>query len=45
MTRYPRDFRSTPEAISRDVQLPLPKGGFRIARLRPGFLFVQAQGI
>jgi Cu(I)/Ag(I) efflux system membrane protein CusA/SilA len=26
--RYPRDFRSTPEAISRDVQLPLPKGGF-----------------
>ena len=25
--RYPRDFRSDPQAIARDVQVPLPDGG------------------
>ena len=25
--RYPRDFRSDPQAISRDIQVPLPDGG------------------
>ena len=26
--RYPRDLRSSPEAIATEVQVPLPKGGF-----------------
>ena len=26
--RYPRDFRSNPQAIATEVQVPLPRGGF-----------------